>query len=252
MAEIREAGRSGTRTNWTFSFTRMIGETGVYLSYILNENYACEPEEPNQAGTFIEQLTADGLPRGADGEKVPHPTMENVYVGFDNYVLSEGRVALSAEWDAGDITTEQMDAYENWLRTENFGLNIENIQRTDTSISWEQVTHDETGGPYPLVKYQPNSQFKVTIASDVISMACFLRPVNQADVWNTCSYSIRAGDTLTINKQGSVCHVVYIGDNFVVDGEPVDKGMAYDVNADSITVVNNDSGVRKIGMLWGN
>ena len=54
MAEIREAGRSGTRTNWTFSFARMIGETGVYVSYILNENYACEPEEPNQAGTFIE------------------------------------------------------------------------------------------------------------------------------------------------------------------------------------------------------
>ena len=58
MAEIREAGRSGTRTNWTFSFARMIGETGVYVSYILNENYACEPEEPNQAGTFIEQLTS--------------------------------------------------------------------------------------------------------------------------------------------------------------------------------------------------
>ena len=129
MAEIREAGRSGTRTNWTFSFAREIGNTDVYVSYILNENYACEPEEPNQAGTFIEQLTADGLPRGADGAKVPHPTIPNVYVGFDNYALSEGRVRLSAEWSEGDITSDQADAYVTWLQTENFGLDIENIQQ---------------------------------------------------------------------------------------------------------------------------
>ena len=74
MAEIREAGRSGTKTNWTFSWTNEIGNTGCHVSYILNENYADEPEMPNQAGTFIEQLTADDLPRGVDGEKVPHPT----------------------------------------------------------------------------------------------------------------------------------------------------------------------------------
>ena len=250
MAEIHEGGRSGTRTNWTFSHVHEIGETGVHVSYILNENYACEPEEPNQAGAFIEQLNGDALPRGADGEKVPHPTIENVYVGFDNYVLSEGRVALSAEWDAGNITTEQMDAYENWLRTENFGLNIENIQRTDTSISWEQVTHDETGGPYPLVKYQPDSQFKVTIASDVISMACFLRPENQADVWNACSYSIRAGESLTINKQGQECWLTYIGHDFVADGASVEVGHFQELSSDTISITNNSSGVRKIGMLW--
>lgn len=252
MVDIREGGRANTRTNWTFSWTGEIGNTGTGISFILNENYAAAPEMPNQRGSFIEQVSAEGLPRGADGNPIPHETLENVYVGFDNYVLSEGRVKLSAEWADGEITTEQMDGYVNWLQTENFGLDIENIQRTPTSVSWEQVTHDETGGPYSLIRYQPNSQFKVTIESDIISMACFLRGENQAHLWNTCSYSIRAGDTLTINKQGSSCHVVYIGDDFVVDGEPVDKGMVYEVTADSITVVNNASGVRKIGMLWGN
>lgn len=250
MAEIREAGRSGTRTNWTFSFARMIGDTDVYVSYILNENYACEPEEPNQAGTFIEQLTSDGLPRGADGEKIPHPTIPNVYVGFDNYALSEGRVRLSAEWDAGDMTTEQVDAYVNWLQTENFGLDIENIQRTDTSLSWEQVTHDETGGAYSLIKYQPNTQFKVTIVSDVISMVCFLRPENQADVWNTCSYSIRAGDSLTIDKQGTECWLAYVGHDFVADGAPVAMGDVNEVSTDTVAITNNSAGVRKIAMLW--
>lgn len=246
--EMRDGGRSGTRTNWTFTHTLPLGSEGVHVSFIVNDGQ----DLSNRSGTFMEQMSADGLPRGADGEKVPHPTMENVYVGFDNYVLSEGVVTYSAEWDAGDITTEQMDDYVAWLQSANFGNHVENLTRTDTSLSWDFVPKDETGGPYSLVKYQPDSQFKVTIASDVISMACFLRPINKADVWNTCSYSIRAGDTLTINKQGSSCHVVYIGDDFVVDGEPVDTGVVYDITADSITVVNNASGVRKIGMLWGN
>lgn len=250
MAEIREAGRSGTKTNWTFSWTNEIGNTGCHVSYILNENYADEPEMPNQAGTFIEQLTADDLPRGVDGEKVPHPTMENVYVGFDNYALSEGRVRLSAEWSEGEITSDQADAYANWLRTENFGLDIENIQQTSTSISWEQITHDETGGPYSLIKYQPNSQFKVTIVSDVISMVCFLRPENMADVWNTCSYSIRAGESLTINKQGTECWLAYVGHDFVADGTSVAMGDVNEMTSNTIEITNNSSGVRKVGMLW--
>ena len=250
MTEVQEAGREGTRSNWFFNPSFEIPFTSVWVSLIVTDNGVGDAVEANRPGTFIEQLNGDALPRGADGEKVPHPTMENVYVGFDNYVLSEGRVALSAEWDAGDITTEQMDAYENWLRTENFGLNIENIQRTDTSISWEQVTHDETGGPYPLIKYQPDSQFKVTIRSDTISMGCFLRPKNHADVWNTCSYSIRAGDSLTINKQGTECWLLFVGNDFVADGASVEMGHYQELSSDTISITNNSSGVRKIGMLW--
>ena len=250
MADVREAGRANTKTNWTFSWTRDIGDTECHVSYILNENYANEPEPPNQAGSFIEQVSADGLPRGADGEKIPHPTMGNVYVGFDNYALSEGRVRLSAEWADGDISSDEIDAYINWLNTENFGLDIENIQKTATSLSWEQVTHDETGGPYSLIKYQPNSQFKVTIVSDVISMVCFLRPENMADIWNTCSYSIKAGESLSIDKQGTECYLAYVGHDFVADGSPVAMGDVVELTSDSVSVTNNASGVRKLGMLW--
>ena len=176
--------------------------------------------------------------------------MENVFVGFDNYALSEGRVRLSAEWSEGEINSDEADAYLNWLQTENFGLDIENIQQTPTSISWEQVTHDETGGPYSLIKYQPNSQFKVTIVSDIISMVCFLRPENQADVWNTCSYSIRAGDTLTINKQGAECWLAFVGHDFVVDGTDVAMGDIQDMTSDTTTITNKSPGVRKVAMLW--
>ena len=195
-------------------------------------------------------MSADGLPRGADGEKVPHPTIPNVYVGFDNYALSEGRVRLSAEWSEGEITSDQADAYVNWLQNENFGLNIENIQQTPTSISWEQVTHDETGGPYSLIKYQPNSQFKVTIVSDIISMVCFLRPENMADVWNTCSYSIRSGETLTINKQGQECWLAYVGHDFVADDTAKEMGDVNEMTSDTISITNNATGVRKVAMLW--
>lgn len=249
MTEIHEGGRANTRTNWTFSWNKELGDTGVHVSYILNENYANAPEPPNQAGTFIEQ-TKDGLPRGADGMKVPHPTIENVYVGYDNYVLSEGVVTYSAEWDAGDISTEQMDDYVAWLQAENFGNHVQNLTRTDTTLSWDFVPKDETGGPYTLVRYQPDSKFKVTISSDIISMACLLRPENQADVWNTCSYSIRSGESLTINKQGQECWLAYVGHDFVADGAPVAIGAFHDMTSDTISITNNATGVRKVAMLW--
>ena len=250
MTEIRDGGRFGTRTNWTFSHAQPIGSGGCHVSFILNDSNSDDLGQKNQAGTFIEQLTADGLPRGADGGKVPHPTIPNVYVGFDNYALSEGRVRLSAEWAEGEIASDEVDAYINWLNTENFGLDIENIQKTATSLSWEQVTHDETGGPYSLIKYQPNSQFKVTIVSDVISMVCFLRPENMADIWNTCSYSIKAGESLSIDRQGTECYLAYVGHDFVADGAPVEIGDVVELTSDSVSVTNNASGVRKLGMLW--
>ena len=50
MTEIHEGGRANTRTNWTFSWNKELGDTGVHVSYILNENYANVLEPPNQAG----------------------------------------------------------------------------------------------------------------------------------------------------------------------------------------------------------
>lgn len=249
MTEIREGGRPNTSTNWTFSWNKEFGDTGVDVSFINNNNYANAPEPPNQAGAFMEQ-TKDGLPRGADGNKVPHPTIPNVYVGYDNYVLSQGVVTYSAEWEAADITTEQMDDYVAWLQSEDFGNHVENLTRTDTSLSWDFVPKNETGGPYSLVRYQPDTKFKVTISSDIISMVCFLRPKNQADIWNSCSYSIRAGESLTINKQGTECWLACVGEDFVADDAPVELGDVHEMTSDTIIVTNNSTGVRKVGMLW--
>ena len=81
-------------------------------------------------------------------------------------------------------------------------------------------------------------------------MVCFLRPENMADVWNTCSYSIRAGETLTINKQGTECWLAFVGHDFVVDGTDVAMGDIQDMTSDTTTITNNSPGVRKVAMLW--
>ena len=70
---------------------------------------------------------------------------------------------------------------------------IENIQQTPTSISWEQVTHDETGGPYSLIKYQPNS-FKVTIEATLYQWSAFCALRTKPMSGTFVPYSIRAGE----------------------------------------------------------
>jgi hypothetical protein len=178
----RQGGRSNTLTDWVFNEGQSIDNGNTSISFIYPSN--------NVSGTFMEQTSADGLPRNANGDKIPHATISNVYVGFDNYVLSSGRVTYSAEWVDGDITEAQMDDYVAWLQGANFGNDIENLTRADTSLSWDFVPKDETGGDYSLVRYQPNSQFKVTIADDDTRMCCFLRSRNEGHLWNTGSYSI--------------------------------------------------------------
>lgn len=241
--DAKEGGRPSTLTTWSFTGGAYYASTNrFHVSYVYPEG--------NPVGGFMEQLSAEGLPRNASGDKIPHDTIGNVYVGYDNYVLSSGRVALSAEWAEGDITEAQMDDYEQWLTTGNFGLNIENIQRTSTSIAWEQVTPDETGGLYDLVRYQPNSQFKITIASDDVRMCCFLRSVNEGHLWNAGSYSIRGGESLTINKSGSECYLSFVGDTFSIGGTAVDDMAVKNLTSDSVTVDNTGTETRKIGVIW--
>ena len=81
-------------------------------------------------------------------------------------------------------------------------------------------------------------------------MVCFLRPENMADIWNTCSYSIKAGESLSIDRQGTECYLAYVGHDFVADGAPVEIGDVVELTSDSVSVTNNASGVRKLGMLW--
>jgi hypothetical protein len=239
----REGGRSNTLTDWNFVGSQDIANNDMSVTFIY---------PPVGTGRFMEQVSAEGLPRNASGDKIPHDTIGNVYVGFDNYVLSSGRVTYSAEWSEGDITEAQVDDYVAWLQGANFGNDIENLTRTDTTLSWDFVPKDETGGDYSLVRYQPNSQFKVTIASDDTRMCCFLRSQNEGHLWNAGSYSIRGGESLTINKSGSECYLSFVGDTFSIGGTAVDDMAVKNLTSDSVTVDNTGTETRKIGVIWRN
>ena len=238
----REGGRDNTLTDWFFTGSKEVDGNNMSISFIYPES--------NSTNSFMEQTSSDGLPRNASGDKIPHETISNVYVGFDNYVLSSGRVTYSATWSSGDVTTEQMDDYIAWLQSENFGNDIENLARTSTSLSWDFVPKDETGGVYSLVRYQPNTQFKVTIASDDTRMCCFLRSLNEGHLWNTGSYSIGGGDSLTINKSGTKCYLTFVGDTFSIGGVAVSDMAVKNLTSSSVTVENTGTDVRKIGVVW--
>lgn len=238
----REAGRGNTLTDWFFCRGIDVADNKVGVTFLYPQG--------NSIGGYMEQTSAEGLPRNASGDKMPHATIGNVYVGYDNYVLSSGRVTYSAEWVDGDITKAQMDDYVAWLKGANFGNDIENLTRTNTSLSWDFVPKDETGGDYSLVRYQPNSQFKVTIADDDTRMCCFLRSVNEGHLWNAGSYSIRGGESLVINKSGATCYLSFVGDTFEINGVAVADMSVKNLTSNSVTVENAGTETRKIGVIW--
>ena len=238
----RQGGRANTLTDWNFSGNQEIDNGNTSISFIYPPK--------NMSGGFMEQTNAEGLPRNASGDKIPHDTIGNVYVGFDNYVLSSGRVTYSAEWSEGEITEAQVDDYVAWLQGANFGNDIENLTRTDTTLSWDFVPKDETGGDYSLVRYQPNSQFKVTIADEDTRMCCFLRAENEGHLWNTGSYSIRGGESLVINKSGATCYLGFVGDTFEINGVAVADMSVKNLTSNSVTIENAGTETRKIGVIW--
>ena len=64
--------------------------------------------------------------------------------------------------------------------------------------------------------------------------------------------SVNSGETLTINKQGTEPRqLAYVGHDFVADGVAKEMADIQDMtSSDTISITNNATGVRKVGMLW--
>lgn len=241
--DVKEGGRSNTSTTWFFTNGAYYASTNrFHASYIY--------EADNPVGVYMHQVNADGLPRDASGNKIPHSTIGNVCVGYDNYVLSSGAITYSAAWSSGDITSSQVDDYVSWVQAEDFGNTIENVVKTSTSLSFDMVAKNETGGRYSLLRYQPDTQFKVTVRDAGTNMCCFLRAQDEGHIWSTGSYSIAGGDTLTINKSGNECYLSFVGDTFEINDVAVADKAVKNLTSSSVTVENTGTEARKIGVIW--
>ena len=88
--KIRDGGRSGTRTNWTFTNTIPIGTGGVHVSFIVNDGRDLSNRSGSGRANVCRWFTARCKWReGA----APHDT-KRVCQSVPNYALSEGRVRL--------------------------------------------------------------------------------------------------------------------------------------------------------------
>lgn len=205
----------------------------------------------NPVGHKIVVETANTDSPQNDAGVVPtHETMSNVIVGWDNYVVSSGAITVFYEWNSGDITSSEVDAYVSWLQAANMGATVENIVKTDTSLSHDFVAGNATGGLHSLIRYQLNAKVTLSIRDANTKIGCFLRPHRRHLDWSTGSYSIRGGESLTINKSGSECYLSFVGDTFSIGGTAVDDMAIKKLTSDSVTVQNTGAEARKIGVIW--
>ena len=205
----------------------------------------------NPVGHKIVVETANTDSPQNDAGVVPtHETMSSVIVGWDNYVVSSGAITVFYEWNSGDITSSEVDAYVSWLQAANMGATVENIVKTDTSLSHDFVAGNTTGGLHSLIRYQLNAKVTLSIRDANTKIGCFLRPHRRHLDWSTGSYSIRGGESLTINKSGNECYLSFVGDSFSIGDTIVDDMAVKRLTSDSVTVANTGTGTRKIGVIW--
>lgn len=232
-------GETYWETDWVFEDVGYI-DNNFHRSFVYN----------NAVGAVMRQSqTSDGC-KNSSGQSVAHPTLPNVYHHFDNYVISSGAVTYRAEFDDSVVSSADVDAYVNWLNTEDFGCTVENVAKTSTSLQWDMVAKDVTGGAYSLMKYQLDGLFQVSIRDAGTKLVCLLRKNREHFDWNTGSYSIRGGDSLTINKSGADCYLIFAGDAFEINDATVADKAVKKLTSSSIVVENTGTEARKIGVIW--
>ena len=197
----------------------------------------------------VETANTDS-PQNGSGVVPTHETMSNVIVGWDNYVVSSGAITVFYEWNSGDITSSEVDAYVSWLQTANMGATVENIIKTDTSLSHDFVAGNITGGLHSLIRYQLNAKVTLSIWDANTKIGCFLRPQRKHLDWSTGSYTVAGGETVNVDKQGSDCYVSLVGDGLRVSGVTKDDMSILKLTSDSIIVENTGTETRKIGVIW--
>lgn len=228
-------------TDWVFS--------GSYNdSELFEVTYMDAGASP--VGAYMYGRSEAMLPRDADGNKVPHPTMGNVFVGYDNYVICSGALTYSAEWGDSDMTRSEIEAYKAYIEAGDFAYDIENMTLTDDALTWDVVARDATEGSHGLIKYMPNCAFKCVIRDADTSLICFLRPLGDPETMKTGAYSIRGGESLTITKTGQKCFLAFSGDGCSVGGTAINNKAVKGLTSDSVTVDNTGTETRKIGLIW--
>jgi hypothetical protein len=189
-------------------------------------------------------------PRDSLGNLKFHPTMSNVLFGFENYIYSSGASTFVAQWNENEISSSEIDNYISYLQNSNMGCTVENIIKNSTSLQFDLVSNNETGGCFDHLRYQLNCRMEMYIRDEGTRLGCLLRPQGEHFDWSTGSYAIASGDTLTINKTGEKCYLMLVGEFFEFNGILKEDKSIIKLNSPSVTVRNTGPETRRIGVIW--
>lgn len=209
--------------------------------------------EGSAIGSVIGRDNLDTVPH-ANGNPDDHPTLNKVKRAGANYLLSRGRANLYLDW-GGDIdppNSNDVDAFIEHLQSRNYSTRVDNIVKTDTSLTFDLIADkSQTGGPYDVFDWNLKSNYgKVTVKDSDTYLACILRLGDTPLDWSFNDYIIGAGDTLDISKRGTECYLFICGSSFIIgDNTLADKSLKK-LTSSSVLIRNTGSQAAKIGMIY--
>ena len=201
-------------------------------------------------GGYMYARSSSPLPVDADGNRVPHETMANVYVGFDNYLISSGALTYIAEWSSGNISRSEIEAYRDYIESTTFAYAIENVSLTDTELTWDVVARDTTDGPHGLIKFMPDCPFKCVVRDADTSLVCIIRDGLIAGGLNAAGISVAGGETVTVSKTGSSFFIVLTEDGFDINDNAVAGCTITKLVSSSASIRNTGSAARSFCVVY--
>lgn len=203
--------------------------------------------------TFVGREGVDEIPH-ANGNPDDHPTLNKVKRAGSNYILSKGIITVYADWegDTDPPSSDDVDAYISHLQSRNFSQPAKNVVKTDTRLEFDFTADKEiTGGPYEMFDWNiKSSRAGIIIKDPDTYLACILRLGDNPFDWTFSDYIVKAGETLSISKQGTECYLFICGPSFIIGDTILQDKSVKKLTSSNASIQNNGSKTAKIGMLY--
>lgn len=179
----------------------------------------------------------------AGGAPQPHPTLSNVMVNTNGHVFLKGSYTFEWEWNSGDITESEIDAYIAEVQPSivnpsvSFSKDIANNKLTMTMTSSDMQISSWTG---KTIQWHPKAPIARIIAnSDDCEFVCVTRLNNTYNDYTFDQITIEPGSSMEIVRPDcTVCYVMF-SDHVIKDTNVLLGKKLYKVSSATLNITND-------------
>ena len=172
-----------------------------------------------------------------------HPTLAHVIKCRFGICISKGAYKIEQEWNAGDYTLAEVEAYRDLLMTgapSYFSCDLTFDTHKIAFLFSEQNIELSSWSEWRLAWMLDTPDSKITITSEA-NMTCFTVLNGNFDTYTHAYKTIEPGASLTVSKSGNTyCFLTFTG-RVTKDGTDLDAWKTYNQTSETLSVTNNTS-----------